>query len=139
MLPVTLIVPANTSLPAFFSMGTLSPVNAASLIAEWPSVICPSSGMRSPGATLIIAPGAIWLTGVVTHVPSCHNKAVGGVSDNSCAMLWRALSTVLASIMSARENNTITMAASAHWPMMQDQVTATVIRELGRASCRERV
>ena len=53
--PYKFIVPLNTSSPVLLSTGRDSPVKAAWLIDELPSMIIPSQGIISPGKTFIMS------------------------------------------------------------------------------------
>ena len=54
-LPVTFIVPAKTCDPTVFSTGMLSPVSIASSTLLYPLIIFPSTGIFSPGLTMMIS------------------------------------------------------------------------------------
>ena len=62
------------------STGMLSPVRAASLTVEMPSVTVPSTGMLSPGRTKKRSPTLTSLTGTVTCSPPRRTQAVWGAS-----------------------------------------------------------
>lgn len=60
--PDSLMVPAKTESPGFLSTGMLSPVTGDWSTVPAPPVTVPSSGMRSPGRTLIVAFNVTFLT-----------------------------------------------------------------------------
>ena len=78
--PFWLMVAALTGEPGNLSTGILSPVRAASLTEESPSVTVPSTGMLSPGRTKNRSPTLTSLTGIVTCSPSRSTQAVWGAS-----------------------------------------------------------
>ena len=76
-------------------------------------------------------PAATAATGISFQAPSaCRTVAVSGAASISLRMALRARSSDSASIISAIENSTITIAASGHWPMITAPVTAIAIRAL---------
>ena len=78
--PFWLMVAALTGEPGNLSTGMLSPVRAASLTVEMPSVTVPSTGMLSPGRTKKRSPTLTSLTGTVTCSPPRSTQAVWGAS-----------------------------------------------------------
>ena len=56
IVPFLLILPPKTLLPIVFSTGILSPVSIASSIDVNPCVTAPSTGIFSPGLTIIVSP-----------------------------------------------------------------------------------
>ena len=85
--PSMLIVAAKTRLPGCFAAGTDSPVRIASLMFVLPSSTTPSSGIRSPGRTLICSPTSTSLLRTINSVPLCTTRAVSG---------WRSISFLMA-------------------------------------------
>mmetsp|Transcript_39062 Transcript_39062/g.91402 ORF Transcript_39062/g.91402 Transcript_39062/m.91402 type:complete len:290 (+) Transcript_39062:490-1359(+) len=126
--PRSLIVPAKTVSPGFFSTGMLSPVMGAWLTAEAPETTTPSSAMRSPGRTRTRAPSGTVSALTSSQRPSaCFTSAVSGARSISLRIALRARSRLSASIISAMPNSQITTAASGHWPISAAPMTATVI------------
>ena len=78
--PLALIVPVETSSPIFFSIGIGSPVNIDSSMLEWPSIITPSTAIRSPGRTRKVSSNPTSLIGTSISLPSRTTRAVFGCS-----------------------------------------------------------
>ena len=76
--PLALMVPVETSSPMFFSTGIGSPVNIDSSILECPSIIRPSTAIRSPGRTRKVSSRPTSLMGTSISFPSRNTRAVLG-------------------------------------------------------------
>ena len=73
--PVLLIIPLSISFSSFIFLGTDSPVNADVSIKDSPSNIIPSSGIFSPGFTIISSPTQISLGDTLLIPPSVFKLA----------------------------------------------------------------
>ena len=76
--PEMLIAPAGTSSPTVISLGKLSPVRADVSIDVLPLSTMPSSGIFSPGFTLIILSVSTFSGSTVIYSPSIRTSAVSG-------------------------------------------------------------
>ena len=86
-LPLRLTLPPMTSSPGCLSTGMLSPLSMDSSTLVVPSIISPSTGMRSPGRTRMISPTTSSSTSTCFSLPSfATTHAVSGASPMSFAM-----------------------------------------------------
>ena len=81
--PFVFTVEPITISPIDFVIGILSPVTMLSSIADSPLVIIPSTGIFSPGFTIIMSPATTSSTGIVTSFPFLTTSAVFGFSPIS--------------------------------------------------------
>ena len=81
--PVLLIVPAVTSSPILFLTGIGSPVNIDSSTLDEPSITLPSTGIFSPGRTLIVSDNPTCSIAKLTSLPLRITNAVFGCSPIS--------------------------------------------------------
>ena len=85
--PFLLTLPPTTLSPAALSTGRLSPVSMLSSTLPSPSVMVPSTGMRSPGLTITTSPGTICSMGTCCSCPSRTTSPFFGVRPIS---FWMA-------------------------------------------------
>ncbi len=121
------MVPANTSAPAAFSAGALSPVIGAWLTALVPATTVPSSGMRSPGLTTKTVPTVTSAAEISRSPSAVLLRAVGGARSSSAEMARRARPTLQLSRVSDNANRKATVAPSNHSPMPMAPATAMTI------------
>jgi len=76
---------------------------AAWLTSEVPSRTVPSSGIRSPGRTMTVAPGSTSATGRSCSAPSRSTRARSGESSSSERTARRVLATLYDSSISEKE------------------------------------
>ena len=116
--------PESTLSPGVASTGTLSPVSAALSMYELPSVITPSSGMRSYGLTTTVSPTATEAGETICSAPSRSTRAVSGRISVSAVMLRRERRSAISSARSPRLNRIATAAASPNSPRQNATMTA---------------
>ncbi len=79
--PNLLIVPPITLSPVIFSIEILSPVTIDSSTVEDPSITFPSTGIFSPGFTIITSPSITSSTGIFISILFLITVAILGLSS----------------------------------------------------------
>ena len=133
--PVALRVPARTLLPTLFSIGTDSPVTAASFTADWPSITTPSVAMASPGRTTKRSPTRNSASSISSSRPSTKRLTRFGARSISALIAPRVRSSVNSSSASLIEYRNANAAASSHKPSAPAVNAATVIKSSMSISC----
>ncbi|CDD03577.1 unknown [Ruminococcus sp. CAG:382] len=114
MTSLWLMQPETTSSPAFASRGALSPVSATVLSVDVPSMITPSSGMRSPGRTTTVSPTFTSEGATVIVLPPRSTFALSGRMSMSSDTERLLLSSASSSNNSPTWKNSMTNTASAN-------------------------
>ena len=83
--------------PTRFSTGMLSPVNIDSSTVLCPSVITPSTGIRSPGLTKMTSPTATCAISTNFSLPSFNTTAFFGAKANNSLIASEVLPLLMAS------------------------------------------